>query len=45
MEGKEPIGATVAHLHDVSTLLPPERLGDWEQGLEGSRAHSATIVT
>lgn len=45
MKGKEPLGATIAHLHDVQTLLLPEYLGDWEQGLEGSRAHSPTVGT
>ena len=34
MKGKEPLGATIAHLHVVRTLLLLEYLGDWEQGLE-----------
>ena len=42
VKGKEPLGATIAHLHDVRTLLLLEYLGDWKQGLEGSRAHSPT---
>lgn len=45
IKGKEPLGATIAHLHDVRTLLLPEYLRDWEQGLEGSRTHSPTIET
>ena len=43
--GQEPISATVAHLHDVSTLLPPEHLGDGEQGPESYRPHSPNTVT
>ena len=34
MKGKEPLGATIAHLHDLRTLLLLNYLGDWEQGLE-----------
>lgn len=30
MEDKELISATMAHLHAVCTLLPPECLGDQE---------------